>query len=69
MIGSKREYEIDGKIVEAYVPNQIEYRELEIFYDTCNELFKSSPECFYTTEQLNQLKKDPANKFIRGKND
>ena len=69
MSGSKKKYEIDGKIVNAFVPSQIEYRKLEIFYDTCNELFKSCPECFYTTEQLDQLKRDPANKFIRGNND
>lgn len=67
MSGSKKAiYIIDGKIVYAFIPDQIEYGDLEIFYDTCNILFKSYPECFYTTEQLDQLKRDPTNKFIRG---
>ncbi len=58
-------YIIDGKNISVVIPENIEYRRLETLYDTCNELFKLYPECFYTKEQLQKLRVDPANNFIK----
>lgn len=33
-------------------------------YDVCNRLFKDKEECFYTKEQVKELKTDERNKFI-----
>lgn len=37
---------------------------LEEIYNVCNEIFKKYDECFYTTEEVKELKKDEKNKFI-----
>jgi hypothetical protein len=34
-------------------------------YDVCNEIFKKYDECFYTKEQVKELKKDSENIFIK----
>lgn len=33
-------------------------------YDVCNEIFKKYDDCFYTKEEVNELKKDEKNKFL-----
>lgn len=37
---------------------------LEEIYNVCNEIFKKYDECFYTKEEVKELKKDERNKFI-----
>ena len=37
---------------------------LEKIYDICNKLFKNKDECFYTTEEIKELKKDKKNVFL-----
>lgn len=61
----KEKYIIGEKVVNAQIPEQVEYKRLEALYDTCNELFKSYPHCFYTKEQLQRLKENPTNNFIK----
>lgn len=61
----KEKYTIDGKVINAQIPEQVEYKRLEGLYDICNELFKSYPQCFYTKEQLQKLKENPSNNFIK----
>ena len=37
---------------------------LEKIYDVCNRLFKDKEECFYTKDQVEELKKDENVEFI-----
>ena len=37
---------------------------LEEIYNVCNEIFKKYDECFYTTEEINNLKEDKSNVFL-----
>lgn len=37
---------------------------LKKIYDVCNKLFKDKDECFYTSQEVEQLKRDKTNKFI-----
>lgn len=39
-------------------------RRLKNLYDVCNEIFKDNPECFYTHEEVENLKKDASNIFL-----
>ena len=43
------------------VPSKIALKNL---YDVVNRLFKDNPECFYTKEQVQELKKDKTKIFI-----
>ncbi len=36
---------------------------LKLIYDTCNRIFKNE-DCFYTKEQVIELKKDKSNIFL-----
>lgn len=47
---------------EIKVPSKIALKNL---YDVCNRLFKDNPECFYTKEEVAELKKDNTNFFIK----
>lgn len=33
-------------------------------YDVCNEIFEKYEDCFYTKEEVKDLKKDEKNKFL-----
>lgn len=37
---------------------------LEKIYDVCNRLFKDKEECFYTSEEVKELKKNKENIFL-----
>ena len=37
---------------------------LKKIYDVCNKLFKNKDECFYTSKEVEQLKKDKENIFL-----
>lgn len=37
---------------------------LEVLYDTCNELFKDNPKCFYSHEEVEEMRKDGTKIFI-----
>lgn len=39
-------------------------KRLEKIYEVCNRLFKDKEECFYTKEEVKELKKDSKNNFI-----
>lgn len=61
----KREgYLINGKRIDVYIPDKVNYEALENLYDCCNELF-NEPDCFYTKEDIANLKKDSKNTFWR----
>lgn len=55
-------YTVGGKKITAYIPNKTSYEALENLYDCCNELF--SEDCFYTTEEVKELKKNKNNIFL-----
>ena len=50
----------DKKEIKA--PSKIALKNL---YDVCNRLFKDNPECFYTKEEVQELKKDKSKIFIK----
>lgn len=54
-----------GKIVTAYIPEQANYKKIAALYDLCNDLF-TGPEYFYTKEQVQAMKQDPTNIFLKG---
>lgn len=56
---------INSDIVTGYIPQTTQYHNLQAVYDTCNELFGSHPECFYTPAKVRALKEDPANNFLK----
>ena len=37
---------------------------LEEIYNVCNEIFQKYDECFYSPEEVKELKKDDKNKFL-----
>ena len=37
---------------------------LKKIYDVCNKLFKDKDECFYTSTEVEKLKKDKENIFL-----
>lgn len=37
---------------------------LQKIYDVCNKLFKNKDECFYTSKEVEELKKDKENIFL-----
>lgn len=44
-------------------PEAPKKEDLKRLYDVCNKIFKKK-ECFYTKEEIKELKKDEKNKFI-----
>lgn len=44
-------------------PETPKKEDLKRLYDVCNKIFKKK-ECFYTKEEVKELKKDEKNKFI-----
>lgn len=39
-------------------------KRLKIIYELCNRLFQEKDECFYTKEEVKELKKDKNNIFL-----
>ena len=37
---------------------------LKKIYEVCNRLFKDKDDCFYTSEEVKELKKDKENMFL-----
>lgn len=62
----KEAYIVGGKRVEAYYPERTKPEDLERLYDVCNELFQDMEECFYTSSEVKELKKNKENEFIKG---
>ena len=44
-------------------PDKPKKDDLKKLYDICNEIFKNK-ECFYTKEDVKEIKKDEKNKFL-----
>lgn len=47
----------------VYRPETPKKEDLKRLYDVCNKIFKKK-ECFYTKEEVKELKKNEKNKFI-----
>lgn len=52
------------KVIYPKLTEEEEKRRLTHLYDACNELFKDKKECFYTSKEVEQLRKDKKNIFI-----
>ncbi len=64
----QRSYTVGGKVIDCYIPSETSFEALENLYDVCNEIFANYSECFYTSNEIKAMKKDPNNKFLkRGK--
>lgn len=62
----KTAYTIGNREITAYIPSKTSYEALINLYDCCNELFfADNPQCFYTSNEVLQLKKDKNNKFLK----
>ena len=63
----KREgYLINGKRIDVYIPDKVNYAALENVYDVCNELFMNDyAECFYSKTDIAKMKKNKSNIFLR----
>lgn len=61
----KISYLVGGKKITAYIPKRTSYEALENLYDCCNEIFSEYEECFYTSNEVLELKKDSSNVFLR----
>lgn len=48
---------------KVYRPEIPKKEDLKRLYDVCNKIFKKK-ECFYTEEEVKELKKDKKNRFI-----
>lgn len=59
----KTVYSVGNKDVGAYIPKEVDLHSLEQLYDVCNELFDD--DCFYSKDEVKELKKDKENKFLR----
>ena len=59
----KQCYTVGNKIIDCYIPKEVNVHNLETLYDVCNELFDES--CFYTKEEVLKLKEDSSNAFLR----
>ena len=47
----------------VYRPETPKKEDLKRLYDVCNKIFKKK-ECFYTKEEVKELKKDESNRFL-----
>lgn len=67
----RERYTVGHKVIEVYIPKQPSYAALENLYDVCNELFMEDcySDCFYTKDDVANLKKDSANTFLRRSGD
>lgn len=62
----KTAYTVGNKEVQAYIPKEPTASNLEELYNVLNNLFADYSECFYTSDEVKKLKKDPTNTFLRG---
>ena len=56
--------EVDGTKNIIHYPEVPRREDLVKLYDVFNEIFKDHPECFYTHEQVEQMKKDKTKIFL-----
>ena len=52
------------KVIYPVLTNEECQRRLTHLYDVCNEIFKDKEECFYTSKEVEQLRKNKKNIFI-----
>lgn len=62
---------MNGKIVvingienTIHTPNEPQPKALEHLYDICNKLFKDKSNCFYTHDEVEQMRKDKTKIFL-----
>ena len=49
---------------KVYRPEMPKKEDLRMLYDVCNKIF-TKKECFYTREEVKELKKDEKNIFLK----
>lgn len=60
-----QEVEVNGVKSIIYYPIEPSRTSLERLYDTYNELFKDKPECFYTSEEVKEMKENKTKVFLQ----
>lgn len=45
-------------------PKEVKREDLKNIYDLCNKIFNTYDECFYTSDEVLELKKDENNIFL-----
>lgn len=58
-------YTVGNKEIRAYIPSKESRENLENLYDICNELFSDYADCFYTKDEVQKLRRNTENEFLK----